>query len=264
MYQAEVLVFDTGPLSHFALADWFGVLKAVVGDRIAVVPDVVATELRAGGAIDSRIPAVVEASWIEVRVLQTDDELAQFAHFASLLVKDDRNVGEAGVLALAKTLSGTAVVDDRAARKAAKDHGITLRPTLALLCEAVRFELLTVKLVSALADDLLATEYRLPFQPGGFEKWANENGLFDLGGDWAGSILRCATAPLAEVVAEVRDELAARPKRHRGVEVRVALEPGSRIPTRSQPTPAACGGDRDRRAEPAAPPALHARDQRPA
>lgn len=178
MDQADVLVFDTGPLSHFALADWLGVLKAVVGERTAVIPDVVAAELRAGGATDSRIPAVVDASWIEVRVLHTDEELAQFAEFASLLVKDDRNVGEAGVLALAKTLSATAVVDDRAARKAAQDHSVALRPTLALLCEAIRLELLTVKLVSALADDLLATEYRLPFTAGGFERWANDNELF--------------------------------------------------------------------------------------
>jgi predicted nucleic acid-binding protein len=94
-----------------------------------------------------------------------------------LLVKDDRNRGEAGVLALASTMSAVAVVDDGAARKAAADKGIELRPTLALLCEAIQLELLTVKLVAALADDLLATQYRLPFPPGGFETWANENGL---------------------------------------------------------------------------------------
>ncbi|WP_157491041.1 MULTISPECIES: hypothetical protein [Protofrankia] len=54
---------------------------------------------------------------------------------------------------------------------------MALRPTLSLLCEAIRLELLTVKLVSALADDPLTGEYRLPFEAGGFEKWASENGL---------------------------------------------------------------------------------------
>jgi hypothetical protein len=37
-----------------------------------------------------------------------------------------------------------------------------------------------VKFVSALADDLLAGEYRLPIGPGGFEEfeeWATDNGL---------------------------------------------------------------------------------------
>ena len=138
----------------------------------------VAVELRAGGATDSRIAAVPDASWREIRALHTDDELLHFAQFSSLLAKGERNLGEAGVLALAKSMSAVAVVDDRAARKAAQDSGVQLRPTLALLCEAVRLELLTVKLVSALADDLLATEYRLPFSPGGFETWATEKELF--------------------------------------------------------------------------------------
>ena len=74
-------------------------------------------------------------------------------------------------------MRAVAVVDDGAARKAARDYGVDLRPTLALLCEAIRIELLTVKLVAALADDLLSTEYRLPFPPGGFEAWAIEQGL---------------------------------------------------------------------------------------
>ena len=178
MAAEEILVFDTGPLSHFALADWLGVLKAVVGGRQAVVPDVVADELRAGGATDSRISRTVELPWIEIRALHTDEEIICFAHFASRLVKGNRNVGEAGVLALARTMSATAVVDDRAARKLARESGVTLRPTLALLADAIRQDLLTVKLAGALADDLLATEYHLPFVAGGFEEWAAENGLF--------------------------------------------------------------------------------------
>lgn len=51
-----VFIFDTGPLSHFALAGWLGVLKAVVADRTALIPDVVADELRIGGGQDNRIP----------------------------------------------------------------------------------------------------------------------------------------------------------------------------------------------------------------
>jgi predicted nucleic acid-binding protein len=94
-------------------------------------------------------------------------------------VKGDRNVGEADVLALAKAIPAIAVVDDGAARKAGRDNGVEIRPTLALLCDAVRLDLLTIKLVGALADDLLATQYRLPFRPGGFAEWASETGMFD-------------------------------------------------------------------------------------
>ena len=77
---------------------------------------------------------------------------------------------------MATVTGGTAVVDDGAARRAAEDYGVSFRPTLALLCQAVREELLTVRLVAALADDLLASQYRLPFGPGGFEKWAADSG----------------------------------------------------------------------------------------
>ena len=174
----EILVFDTGPLRHFAQQNWLGVLKAVVGNRTAVIPDVVVDELRMGAARDGRIQAVLDATWIEHRELRTDEEILAFADFAELLVRGNRNRGEAGVRALAVTTGGTAVVDDGAARRAAESCGVRLRPTLSLLCEAINRGLLTVELVSALADDLLAGAYRLPFGPGGFEKWARENGLF--------------------------------------------------------------------------------------
>ena len=52
----EVLVFDTGPLSHFAKEGWLGVLRAVTGRRTAVVPDTVADELRALQALDNGVP----------------------------------------------------------------------------------------------------------------------------------------------------------------------------------------------------------------
>lgn len=80
-------------------------------------------------------------------------------------------------MALAQTVGGIAVIDDGAGRHAAKAHGVTLRPMLVLLCEAIRSGLLTIELVEALADDLLASQYRLPFQPGGFKRWAQEQGL---------------------------------------------------------------------------------------
>jgi predicted nucleic acid-binding protein len=177
MDSAETLVFDTGPLSHFARQGWLGVLKAVVGSRLAIVPDVVVAELRVGAAQDYRIQMVLDAEWIERRVLQSAEEITAFAAFSERLVRRDRNWGEAAVLALAQTSGGVAVLDDGAARQAAKSHGVVLRPTLALLCEAIRAELLTVRVASALADDLLASSYRLPMGPGGFEKWATDNNL---------------------------------------------------------------------------------------
>ncbi|MDY7085674.1 MAG: hypothetical protein SYR96_11260 [Actinomycetota bacterium] len=168
----ELLVFDTSPLTHFARQSWLGALKAVVGERPALIPDVVVDELQQIAARDSRVEAVLSAEWIEKRELREAREIKAFAEFSALLVRGERNKGEAGVLALASTVGGIAVVDDGAGRKVAQKYGIQLKPTLALLCEAIRKDLLTVALVSALVDDLLASEYRLPFQPGGFAQWA--------------------------------------------------------------------------------------------
>jgi hypothetical protein len=67
----EILVFDAGPLSHFARQQWLGTLKAVVGTRTALIPDVVLDELRIGAAQDSRIQAALDADWLERRDLSS-------------------------------------------------------------------------------------------------------------------------------------------------------------------------------------------------
>lgn len=173
----EPLIFDTGPLSHFARIESLDVLRLVVGERPCIVPEAVVVELRRGTQQDSRIQAVLEADWIEKRDAPDGDELAAYATFASRLVSGDRNVGDAAVLALAKTLPGQAVVDDRTAHRIGMKEGVSCTRTLALLCEGVRSNLLTFDDVSDLADELIATKYHLPFGPGEFVKWAKENGL---------------------------------------------------------------------------------------
>lgn len=179
----QVYVLDTGPLSHFARSQWLGALKAVLGDARAVIPDVVATELRNGTGRHAHLQAVLDASWIEVVPLDTDEHLAAFAHYEQRLVgPNGHNIGECGVLALAETTPhAVAVVDDRVAARAAGERNVTVRRTLGLLCDAIRQDLLAVPLVSAIADDLLQHSYRLPFGPGGFACWAEREGLLGQG-----------------------------------------------------------------------------------
>lgn len=177
----EVLVFDTGPLSHFAKEGWLGVLRAVTGRRTAVVPDTVADELRAEAARLPHLQLVLQAPWLVERSLTGAAELAHFADFVSMLAAKGRNLGECGVLAYAKAHDATAIVDDGFARRAAQRYRVKVRGTLGLLCDAVHDGLLTVELISALADDLLEGEYRLPFLPGGFRKWAESRDLFPPG-----------------------------------------------------------------------------------
>lgn len=175
--QPEILVFDTGPLSHFSRAGWLGMLRLLVGERHAVIPDTVAAELEDSVQQHPHLQAVLDATWIQRVALTGDEEIRNFSLFASLLVANGRNRGEAGVLAYAKANSAIAVVDDGAARRAAQDYGVALQPTLRLLCDAVRQGHATVGLVSNVADHLLETEYRLPFKAGGFAKWAADNDL---------------------------------------------------------------------------------------
>ena len=171
------LVVDTGPLSHLAAAGWLSVLRSAARGRAVLIPDAVEAELREGVHLNSHLKQVLDAEWITTRQLASDQEIGSFAEFAARLVVGTRNVGEAAVLAYAKVHGATAVIDDGAGRQAARDFSVALRPTLALLCDAIRDGLLTVRMVSDLADHLLETEYRLPFRPGGFARWADENGL---------------------------------------------------------------------------------------
>ncbi|MFD0557457.1 hypothetical protein ACFQ3B_10455 [Stackebrandtia endophytica] len=172
------LVFDTGPLSHFAEAGWLSVLRSVAGDTPVVIPEVVAGELRRGAGSHQHLQLVLNAPWIQHRVLDSPEEISAYGHFASLLVSGNRNAGEAAVLAYASIHRGTAVIDDRVDRRAAHAAGVSCRGTLALLCDAIRAGLLTLPLVEQLADHLLETHYRLPFPSGGFAEWAAKNDLF--------------------------------------------------------------------------------------
>lgn len=175
----QTYVLDTGPLGHFARSQWLGVLKAVLQGARVVIPDVVGAELRSGAGRYSYLHAVLDAEWIEEMPLNSPEQLTAFVHYEQRLVgPDGRNVGECGVLALAETMANAvAVVDDRVAALAAKERNVEVRRTLGILCEAIRKDLLTVPLVSALADDLLENSYRLPFRPGGFARWAADQGL---------------------------------------------------------------------------------------
>lgn len=172
------LVFDTGPLSHFARAHRLDVLRAVAADRTVVIPRPVVEELRRGAHLHRDIGAVLEADWIEHRKIQSDAEAEAFRRYAARMVSGDRNVGEAAVLALAKTIRATAVVDDAVAFRLGKRSGVSCTRTLALLVGAVRLGTLTLDDVSDLADRLITTEYRLPFGPGEFARWAREENLF--------------------------------------------------------------------------------------
>ena len=173
-------VVDTGPLLHFARANWLGVLKMLAPGHRIVIPDMVERELRQGSSQYLILQHVLDEDWVERRSLSSMGELAAFAFYTQRLMgKGDRNAGECEVLALAQANRGwVAIVDDGEAVKAAGEAQggeVPVRRTLGLLCDAIKAGHLTKEMVSELADDLARTNYRVPFEPGGFVRWAEDN-----------------------------------------------------------------------------------------
>ncbi|WP_369371255.1 nucleotide-binding protein [Promicromonospora sp. Populi] len=179
MSDADAVVFDTGPLRHFTLRGWLGVLKFLTNGRAVLIPETVEDELKRQSHGEPVLQQVLQADWITVDRSTDIAFLAAFARYENRLVVDGNNVGECGVLALGSTCGYELVLDDATPRRIAQDEGLRVTATLPLLCEAIRAKQLTVPLVEALADDLIIGTYYLPFQPGEFRRWALEHGLLD-------------------------------------------------------------------------------------
>lgn len=172
-------VFDTGPLRHFADQGWLGVLKFLAGDRPVYIPDSVEVELHEAVEYVPAVRAVLEADWINVYSIVDLDLSRAFSRYVDLLVAGGKNRGECGVLAIGELYKCEVVIDDSTAFAIAEEKRIRVTATVPLLCEAIRAKKLTTLMVESLADDLLASEYYLPFEPGGFRRHVLENGLLD-------------------------------------------------------------------------------------
>ena len=58
-------VFDTGPLRHFTLNGWLGVLKFLTGGRI-VIPESVEREIKDQQHQHAALRQILDADWITV------------------------------------------------------------------------------------------------------------------------------------------------------------------------------------------------------
>jgi predicted nucleic acid-binding protein len=172
-------VFDTGPLRHFAIQGWLGVLRFLAADRPVYIPDTVERELDNAAEHAPAARAALDAGWIRVHRSTNPDFVKAFAHYTDRLVVDGKNLGECGVLAMGEIYKCEVVIDDATPRQIAKEKDIQVTATVPLLCQAIREKKLTISMVEALADDLLEGKYFLPFGRGGFRQHVLENGLLD-------------------------------------------------------------------------------------
>jgi predicted nucleic acid-binding protein len=164
------LVWDTSCLLHAIRADRLDVLVDCArghpdGPWRHVTPQAVVDELaryRVGAA---------DLPGFEVVHVDGLDDLLTLVKWVENLSSGPHNRGEAAVCAWAERYQAVAMLDDRAARQAARDAGVQVHGSLWLIRSAVLRGRLTVAAATGLADALLADGARYPFQAGGFAGW---------------------------------------------------------------------------------------------
>jgi predicted nucleic acid-binding protein len=110
---SDALVFDTGPLRHFAVEGWLGVLKFLAEDRGVIIPESVEREIKRQVHDLPVLHQVLDAEWICVDRSDDLPFLMAFAQYEQRLAVGQQNLGECGVLALGKTRGFETVLDDR-------------------------------------------------------------------------------------------------------------------------------------------------------
>lgn len=171
------LVFDTTCLSHFARADRLDVLHDLLVGYECHTTQVVREEIRSGLTAYPRLRDALELDWLHVARMDGLAEIGRFVVWAQRVGAGERHLGEASVLAVAQTLGGTAIIDERHAVEVGRAHGIDVHGTLWLLATAC----LTGKLTEAAAcntvDSLAATGMRLPCTGSSFPGFSRRHGL---------------------------------------------------------------------------------------
>jgi predicted nucleic acid-binding protein len=143
------LICDTSPLQYLHQLGLLGIL----GDMAAkvIVPPSVVDELRTGRAAGFDVPVVESVAWIAVRCPRATSADRSIV---------DLGAGESQVLMLAlESPDGIAVLNDRAARRAALALNVKFTGTLGLLLDAKRMG--RIPAVGPLLDRLRQLGFRV-------------------------------------------------------------------------------------------------------
>ena len=153
-------VFDATPLIHLAKAGLAPLLVGLAGDKFtvpAVVREVVG---RVEEEREFEHPdAGIVSSLIDRGVIQVRSPTPKDSEVVARLHRDV-HAGEAGVLALAKALEAIAVIDDRAARSAAKIQRVRLEGTYGVVFRAVKEGSITAREAEEDLDRLVSSGWR--------------------------------------------------------------------------------------------------------
>ena len=173
------IVFDTTALSHFARAGRIGELQIAVAGDEPILPAEVAAELVRGIPDYPSLGSITAGGWLKQVELQGIPELAAFARYKGELAGGlERNNGEAAVLAWVSVNGGIAIIDEVVARGIGGRECLQVHGSLWLLIRSFKIGVLDRATVEAIADDLIGTGMRLPFNTGAaLFAWAYETGI---------------------------------------------------------------------------------------
>lgn len=172
------LVFDNTPLSHFARAGRLAELEALTLAYRCITPNEVVKELITGVPDHPALARAISTPWIEIVELTETSEVVAFARYKQEFGGGiARNNGEAAVLAWTSVNGGIALVDERAATRAAQRDGIAVHGTLWLVANGVRDGKLERVDAERIVDELAATDMALPVDGVGFLAWAYQEGM---------------------------------------------------------------------------------------
>lgn len=173
------LVFDSAPLSCFARARKLPLLEQLTRGDERVTTRAVLDELSEGVREHSELRDALGLQWLQLKSVEGLDELRLFTEYARRLGAGTHNIGEASVLAWAEAHDAIAFTDDNVAVQIARERGVRVQRTLALVARGVRRELLSEAEAHQLVDELLRAGARFPCSAGEFISWAREQGLLD-------------------------------------------------------------------------------------
>jgi predicted nucleic acid-binding protein len=125
-------------LSHFARAERLDVLRDLLVDKECWTTRVVLEEVRQGVAAHPKLNDVLTVDWLKVSELDSLDEIRCFTRWVKRLGSGERDLGESSVFAAAELRSATAVTDDPAAVRVARNYGLDVHGTIWLLANACR------------------------------------------------------------------------------------------------------------------------------
>jgi predicted nucleic acid-binding protein len=109
--------------------------------------------------------------------LEALDDLRCFVRWTDRLGAQDRNLGEASVLAATELRAGTAITDDREATRVARRCGADVHGTIWLLAQSCRTGKLTIVAAGNIVDALRGEGARLPCTGTEFPAFATRHGL---------------------------------------------------------------------------------------